>query len=101
MPTDAQNNVYQLDFGGTSIGRSDAKTNEVTIWTTPLPLSRPRRGRVDANNRLWFAEYGANGIGMFDPKTDEHQGMATADAVGRALRRGRRPRTARSGPARC
>ena len=71
MPTDLQNNVYQLNFGGTTVGRIDAKTNDVTIWKTPLPFSRPRRGRVDADNILWFAEYGANGIGRFDPKTDE------------------------------
>jgi virginiamycin B lyase len=71
MPTDLANNVYLLNFGGTTIGRRDAKTNEVTIWKTPLPFSRPRRGRVDADNILWFAEYGANGIGRFDPKTGE------------------------------
>ena len=71
MPTDAQNNAYQLNFGGASIGRIDAKTKEVTIWKTPLPFSRPRRGRVDENGILWFAEYGANGIGRFDPKTND------------------------------
>ena len=70
MPTDRQNNLYQLEFGGHSIGRRDAKTLEVTIWPTATALSRPRRGRVDEQNRLWFAEYGGNGIGMFDPKTD-------------------------------
>jgi virginiamycin B lyase len=69
MPTDRHNDAYQLNFGGATIGRIDAKTKEVTIWKTPLPFSRPRRGRVDANNILWFAEYGANGIGRFDPKT--------------------------------
>jgi virginiamycin B lyase len=69
MPTDLENDAYQLNFGGTTIGRIDAKTKAVTIWKTPLPFSRPRRGRVDANNILWFAEYGANGIGRFDPKT--------------------------------
>ncbi len=70
MPTDRQNNLYQLEFGGQSIGRRDAKTLEVTIWPTSTALSRPRRGRVDEQNRLWFAEYGGNGIGMFDPKAD-------------------------------
>jgi virginiamycin B lyase len=70
MPTDHQNNLYQLEFGGGSIGRRDAKTLEVTIWPTSNALTRPRRGRVDEQNRLWFAEYGGNGIGMFDPKTD-------------------------------
>ena len=71
MPTDAQNSAYQLNFGGASIGQIDATTKEVTIWKTPLPFSRPRRGRVDADNILWFAEYGANRIGRFDPKTNE------------------------------
>jgi virginiamycin B lyase len=69
MPTDRQNNLYQLEFGGASIGRRDAKTLEVTIWPTTTSLSRPRRGRVDEQNRLWFAEYGGDGIGMFDPTT--------------------------------
>jgi virginiamycin B lyase len=69
MPTDRQNNLYQLEFGGQSIGRRDGKTLEVTIWPTATTLSRPRRGRVDEQNRLWFAEYGGNGIAMFDPKT--------------------------------
>jgi streptogramin lyase len=71
MPTDKDNNAYQLNFGGTTVGVIDAKTKAVTIWKTPLPFSRPRRGRVDAKNVLWFAEYGANGIGRFDPKTHE------------------------------
>jgi streptogramin lyase len=71
MPTDRENNVYLLEFGGTSIGLRNAKTNEVTIWRTPFAGSRPRRGRVDAQNRLWFAEYGGNGIAMFDPATQQ------------------------------
>jgi streptogramin lyase len=70
MPTDKQNNVYQLAFGESSIGRRDAKTGEVKIWPTPTPASRPRRGRIDDQNRLWFAEYGGNRIGLFDPKTE-------------------------------
>jgi virginiamycin B lyase len=69
MPTDLKNSVYQLEFGGQSIGYRDAKTNQVTIYKTPMNQSRPRRGRIDAENRLWFAEYGSNAIGMFDPKT--------------------------------
>jgi streptogramin lyase len=71
MPTDKQNNVYQLEFGGMSIGLRDAKTGQVTIYRTPTQASRPRRGRVDEQNRLWFAQYGSSGIGMFDPKTVE------------------------------
>ena len=69
MPTDQYNNVYQLEFGGTSIGLRDAKTGATTIYETPIKNSRPRRGRVDAQNRLWFAEYGGNAIALFDPKS--------------------------------
>ena len=68
IPTDHDNNMYLLEFGGTSIGRRDAKTLEVEIWRTPFPASRPRRGGIDHQNRLWFAEY-HGGIAMFDPKT--------------------------------
>jgi streptogramin lyase len=69
MPTDQYNNVYQLEFGGTSIGLRDAKTGVATIFQTPIKNSRPRRGRVDEQNRLWFAEFGGNAIGLFDSKT--------------------------------
>jgi streptogramin lyase len=71
MPTDKDNNLYQLEFGGNSIGIRNAKTNQITIYETPTKGSKPRRGRVDEQNRLWFAEYGANAIGFFDPKTAE------------------------------
>jgi virginiamycin B lyase len=69
MPTDERNNVYQLEFSGTSIGLRDAKTGMAVIYQTPIKNSKPRRGRVDQQNRLWFAEYGGNAIGLFDPKT--------------------------------
>jgi streptogramin lyase len=69
MPTDQQNNVYQLEFGGTSIGYRDIKAGTTTIFRTPNSGSRPRRGRVDEQNRLWFAEYAGNAIALFDPKT--------------------------------
>jgi streptogramin lyase len=69
MPTDQQNNVYQLEFGGTSIGYRDLTAGTTTIYRTPMAGSKPRRGKVDGQNRLWFAEYGGNAIGLFDPKT--------------------------------
>src|SRR5580704_11203262 len=69
MPTDQQNNVYQLEFGGTSIGYRDFKNGTTTIYRTPIAGSKPRRGRVDEQNRLWFAEYAGNAIALFDPKT--------------------------------
>src|SRR5262249_60642894 len=72
MPTDLDNNVFMLEFSGTSIGRRNAKTGEVTIWPTPTAGSKPRRGRFDQQNRLWFAEYGSHGIRMFEPQNDQN-----------------------------
>lgn len=66
MPVDKNNNVFMLEFSGTSIGLRSAKDNSTTIWPTPIAGSRPRRGRVDDQNRLWFAEYAGNAIGMLD-----------------------------------
>jgi len=68
--SDAQNNAYLLDFAAGNIVRLDAKTHNATVYQTPTPDSRPRRGRVDHENRLWFAEYQGNAVGMFDPKTE-------------------------------
>ncbi len=73
IPADQGNNIYLLDFSSQYIGHIDAKTRQFTVYPTPTPNSRPRRGRVDAQGRLWFAEYGANGIGMFDPQTGKIQ----------------------------
>jgi len=70
IDSDAQNNGYLLDFSAGNIVKIDAKTKKVTIYKTPTPDSRPRRGRVDGEGRLWFGEYQGNAIGMFDPKTE-------------------------------
>jgi len=70
IDSDAQNNGYLLDFAAGNIVRIDAKTKNATVYQTPTPDSRPRRGRVDRDGRLWFAEYQGNAIGMFDPKTE-------------------------------
>jgi virginiamycin B lyase len=69
LHSDAQNNVYLLDFSAGNIVRIDARTKEAAVYRTPTPDSRPRRGRVDRQGRLWFAEYQGNAIGMFDPET--------------------------------
>jgi virginiamycin B lyase len=67
--SDAQNDVYLLNFSAGNIGRIDAKTKILTVYPTPTPNSHPRRGRVDTQGRLWFGEYLGNAIGMLDPKT--------------------------------
>jgi streptogramin lyase len=70
IPPDQNNNLYVLQFGGSEIGRVDAKTKEVKIYKTPFPNSRPRRGRIGSDGNMWFAEFGANAIAMFNPKTE-------------------------------
>jgi streptogramin lyase len=71
LHSDQANNIYLLDFAAGNIVKVDAKTKLPTVYLTPTPNSRPRRGRVDAEGRLWFAEYAGNAIGMFDPKTEK------------------------------
>lgn len=70
---DSMNNLFFLDFGGENVGRIDAKTGKVTLYPTPTPRSRPRRGRMDARDRLWFGEFYGDRIGMFDTKSEKFQ----------------------------
>jgi virginiamycin B lyase len=71
MAADADNNLYFMDFGDESIGRVDAKTLRTTLYRTPTPRSRPRRGMMDDAGRLWFAEFAANKVAMFDPAKED------------------------------
>ena len=77
LHSDAENNVYLLDFSAGNIAKIDAKTKAMTVFLTPTPNSRPRRGRVDPEGRLWFAEYQGEAIGMFDPATGKIQEWKT------------------------
>ncbi len=66
---DSKNNIFFMDFGGENVGRIDAATGKLTLFPTPTPRSRPRRGRMDDQDRVWFAEWRAEKIGMFDTRT--------------------------------
>lgn len=68
---DSQNNAYFTDFRQRHIGRLDAKTGEIKLFTIPTPASSPRRGSMDAQDRLWFGEFRGDRIGMFDTKTEQ------------------------------
>jgi streptogramin lyase len=70
---DSQNNLYFTDFAQEHIGRIDAKTGEIKLFTVPTKASAPRRGMMDAQDRLWFGEYRGNKIAMFDTKTEKFQ----------------------------
>ena len=71
MAADARNNLYFMDFGDESIGRVEAKTLRTTLYPTPTPRSRPRRGMIDGEGRLWFAEFAANKVAMFDTRRED------------------------------
>jgi streptogramin lyase len=73
LAADPHNNLYFMDFGDENIGRVDAATGEITLYPTPTPKSRPRRGMLDNDGHLWFAEYEGNRIGMFDTNTERFQ----------------------------
>ena len=68
---DSKKNVYFTDFRQRHIGRIDAKTGEIKLFTIPTPASAPRRGMMDAQDRLWFGEYRGDRVGMFDTKTEQ------------------------------
>ena len=72
VESDSMNNLYFFDFAGWYVGRIDAKTGKVNLYTTPTPgVTRPRRGNMDSQGRLWFTQYGVNQVAMFDPKTEQ------------------------------
>ena len=79
MVVDVKNDLYFMDFGDTNIVRIDAKTLEPTIYPTPTPDSRPRRGMIDSTGRIWFAEFAGNRIGMFDTKTTKFREWPVPD----------------------
>jgi streptogramin lyase len=71
--SDPQNNVYFTVFGRDQIGRIDAKTGKIALFTTPTKASAPRRGMLDTLGRLWFGENRADRIGMFDTRSERFQ----------------------------
>jgi streptogramin lyase len=71
--SDSRNNGWFTDIGRETIGRIDAKTGEIKLYSTPTKSSGPRRGTMDAQDRIWFGQYRGNRIGMFDTKTERFQ----------------------------
>src|SRR5256714_8889370 len=68
---ESKNNIFFMDFGGENAGKIEAATGKLTLFPTPTPRSRPRRGRMDDQDRVWFAEWRAEKIGMFDTRTEK------------------------------
>jgi len=70
---DSKNNIFFMDFSGENVGKIEAASGKLTLFPTPTPRSRPRRGRMDDQDRVWFAEWRAEQIGMFDTKAEKFQ----------------------------
>ena len=70
---DPDNNLYFTDFVNEHIGRIDAKTGEMKLFTMPTRGASPRRAQMDGERRLWIGEYRGNKIAMFDTKTEQFQ----------------------------
>src|SRR5258708_22688819 len=66
---DSKNNIFFMDFGGENIGKIEAATGKLTLFPTPTPRSRPRRGRMDDQDRVWFAEWRSQKKKKFRNKT--------------------------------
>ena len=100
MPTDHDNNMYLLEFGGTSIGRRDAKTLEVEIWRDAVPglAAAARRHRPAEPAVVRRIPRRHRDVRSED---QDHQGMDDADQVGQSLCGRAGARTARPGPAPC
>jgi len=71
--SDSKNNAWFTDIGRETIGRIDAKTGEVKLFSTPTKSSGPRRGMMDAQDRIWFAQYRGNRMAVFDTNTERFQ----------------------------
>ncbi|HEX2824880.1 MAG TPA: SMP-30/gluconolactonase/LRE family protein [Burkholderiales bacterium] len=74
--SDSKNNGWFTDIGRETIGRIDAKTGEVKLYSTPTKSSGPRRGMMDTQDRIWFAQYRGNRIAMFDTRTEQFKEWA-------------------------
>jgi streptogramin lyase len=77
IASDAQNNLWFMDFADRNVGRTD-KTGATLIYPVPTPQSRPRRGHMTDDGRLVFAEFAADKIGVFDTKTEQIQEFPTS-----------------------
>src|SRR5947199_261767 len=93
LPSDAQNNVYMMEFGNANIGRRDAKTLETKIWQTPIQRSRPRRGRFlgsatttaprSSASRRWSERtHRADGARLIARWSEQGDGRGKSPAIG-------------------
>ena len=71
IASDAQNNLWFMDFSDRSIGRTDKTTGATLLYPVDTPGSRPRRGHMNADGRMAFAEFAGDKVGIIDTKTEQ------------------------------
>jgi streptogramin lyase len=69
--TDSKGRTDLYIWRDSKIGIFDPKTVDYKEYSTPTPMSGPRRGQIDGHDRLWAAEFYAGQVLMFDPDKKE------------------------------
>ncbi len=69
--SDSKNNLWMAEFDEGHLGKIDAKTLQVTWFSTPTANARARRMEIDDQDRILVTEYRANKVAMFDTKTEQ------------------------------
>ncbi|HEX4408679.1 MAG TPA: carboxypeptidase regulatory-like domain-containing protein [Xanthobacteraceae bacterium] len=69
--SDSKNNLWMAEFDEGHLGKIDAKTLQVTWFSTPTANARARRMEIDDQDRILVTEYRGNKVAMFDTKTEQ------------------------------
>jgi virginiamycin B lyase len=69
--SDSKNNLWMAEFDDGHLGKLDAKTQQVTWFSTPTAHARARRMEIDDQDRILLTEYRGNKVAMFDTKTEQ------------------------------
>jgi virginiamycin B lyase len=69
--SDSKNNLWMAEFDEGHLGKIDAKTLQVTWFSTPTANARARRMEIDDQDRILVTEYRANKVALFDTNTEQ------------------------------
>jgi len=84
---DSKNNIFFMDFGGENVGKIEAATGKLTLFPTPTPRSRPRRGRMDDRTASGSREWRAERSDVSTPRRKSSGNGTCPRPIYRALRR--------------
>src|SRR5580658_5535648 len=69
--SDSKNNLWMAEFDDGHLGKLDAKTLQVTWFSTPTAHARARRMEIDDQDRILVTEYRGNKVALFDTKSEQ------------------------------